>query len=125
MICFYNTLKKQYNARCELIYSDADSLLLEIQNNDVYKDLEDRKYLYDTSDYPNDHLLYSNTQKNVLGKMKDKTAGVPITECVCLRLKMYSIQAEKQNIKKSKGKKKYVLQKEIGPRITKRRFSAK
>ena len=57
--------------------------------------------------------------------MKDKIAGVSITECVCLRLKMYSIQAEKQNIKKSKGKKKYVLQKEIGPRITKRRFSAK
>lgn len=65
MICFYNTLIKQYNARCELVYTDADSLLLEIQNNDVCKDLEDRKYLYDTSDYPNDHLLYSNTQKKM------------------------------------------------------------
>lgn len=39
---FYNTLKKQYNARCELIYTDTDSLLLEIQNDDVYKDMEDK-----------------------------------------------------------------------------------
>ena len=46
--------------------------------------------------------------------MKDKRNGMPITECVCLRPKMYSILTEEKNIKKAKGTKKYVVQKEIG-----------
>ena len=49
---FYNELKKQYGSRCELLYTDTDSLLLEIETDDVYKDIETSKNLYDTSDYP-------------------------------------------------------------------------
>ena len=49
---YYNTLKKQYGAKCELIYTER--LLLEIQTDVVYKDMEDKKYLYDTSDSPKD-----------------------------------------------------------------------
>lgn len=63
--------------------------------------------------FPKDHPLHSSANKEVLGKMKDKTNGTPTAECVCLKPKIYSIQAEKQNIKKSKGPKKYVLKKEI------------
>jgi len=40
---FYNTLKKKYGAKCQLIYTDRDSLLLEIQTDDVYKDKGDNK----------------------------------------------------------------------------------
>ena len=39
---------------------------------------------YDTSDYPKDHFLYSQENKN-------ECAGKPIFETVCLRSKMYSI----------------------------------
>ena len=49
---YYNTLKKQYGAKCELIYTER--LLLEIQTDVVDNDMEDKKYLYDTSDYPKD-----------------------------------------------------------------------
>lgn len=49
---YYNTLKKQYGAKCELIYRER--LLLEIQTDVVYEDMEDKKYLYDTTDYPKD-----------------------------------------------------------------------
>lgn len=49
---YYNTLKRQYGAKCELIYTER--LLLEIQTDVVYKDMEDKKYLYDTSDSPKD-----------------------------------------------------------------------
>ena len=41
------------------------------------------------SDFPKDHPMYSLTNKKVLGKMKDKRNGMPITECVRLRPKMY------------------------------------
>ena len=49
---YYNTLKKQYGAKCELIYTER--LLLEIQTDVVCNDMEDKKYLYDTSHYPKD-----------------------------------------------------------------------
>jgi len=101
---FYNELKKQYGGKCELLYTDTDSLLLEIETGDFYKDMEEKKDLYDTSDYPKEHPLHSNTNKKVLGKMKDKCAGTPIAECVCFSPKMYSIwKADKKNIKKSEG----------------------
>ena len=104
---YYNVLKKEYGSRCELLYTDTDSLLLEIETEDYYKDMERRKHLYDTSDYPKEHPLHSNTNKKVLGKMKDECARIPIAECVCLRPKMYSIlKADEKNIKKAKGVKK-------------------
>jgi len=104
---FYNELKKQYGGKCELLYTDTDSLLLEIETEDFYKDMEEKKDQYDTSDYLKEHPLHSNTNKKVLGKMKDECAGTPIAEVVCLRPKMYSIlRADEKNIKKAKGVKR-------------------
>ena len=75
---FLQRAKKQYGPRCELLYTDTDSLLLEIKKDDVY-----------------------------LGKMKDECAETPIAECVCLRLKMYSIlKADEKKYQKSKECKK-------------------
>jgi len=111
---FYNKLKKQYGPKGEFLYTDTDSLLLEIETDDVYKDIETKKYLYDTTDYPEEHPLYSNANKMVLGKMKDQCAGISIAEFVCLRPKMYSIlKADETNIKKAKGVKKSVVKKPI------------
>ena len=104
---FYNKLKKQYGPKCDLLYTDTDSLLLEIETNDVYKDIETNKNLYDTSDYPKEHQLHSNANKKIFGKMKDECAGTLIAECVCLRPKMYSIlKADQKKYQKSKGCKK-------------------
>jgi len=111
---FYNELKRQYGSRCELSYTDTDSLLQEIETDGVYKDIKTNKNLYDTSDYPKEHPLHSNTNKKVSGKMKDECTGTPIAECVCLRPKMYSIlKADKKNIKKAKSVKKNVVKKQI------------
>ena len=111
---FYNELKKQYGPKCELLNTDTDSLLVEIETDDVYKDIENNKDLYDTSDYQKEHKLYSNINKKVLGKMKDECNGTPIVESVCLRPKMYSIlKADEKNIKKAKGVKKSVVNKKI------------
>ena len=48
--------------------------------DDVYKDIETNKNLYDTSNYPKEHLLYSSANKKVLGK--NGCAGPLIAECV-------------------------------------------
>ena len=64
---------------------------MEIQTEDVYQDMAKHARLYDTSDYPEDHPLYSTVNKKVLGRMKDECAGRAIAEYVSLRPKMYSI----------------------------------
>ena len=89
---FYNELKQQYGSKCELLYTDTDSLRLEIETEDYYKDMERRKHLYDTSNYSKEHPLHSNVNKKVLGKMKDEGAGTPTAEFVGLKPKMYSMK---------------------------------
>ena len=109
---YYNTLKKQYGDRCRLLYTDTDSLLIEIQTEDVYADTAATADLYDTNDYPKDHPLHSATNKKVLGKMKDECAGDPIAENVGLRRKMYSIlRADEKTIRKAKGVKRAIVKK--------------
>ena len=100
---YYNHLKARYGPRCDLIYTDTDSLLLDIQTEDVYKDMKEHFWMYDTRNYPKDHPLYDVRNKKVLGKMKDECGGEPIKEVVALRPKMYSIKKAESNIKKATG----------------------
>ncbi|KAK3734146.1 hypothetical protein QZH41_005662 [Actinostola sp. cb2023] len=67
---YYNHINARYGERCQLLYTDTDSLLLEIETEDVYKDMAEDQDLYDTSDYPKDHTLHSTVNKKILGKMK-------------------------------------------------------
>ena len=111
---YYGQLLVQYEYRCQLLYTDTDSLLLEIETEDVYRDMAKHAGLYDTSDYPREHPLHSVENKKVPGKMTDECAGRPIAEYVGLRPKMYSIlEANGDNIKKAKGVRKYVVKKHI------------
>ena len=110
---YYNELRKQYGASASSS-TPTPTLFLEIQTENAYEDMAKHPELYDTSDYPPDHPLYSNANKKVLGKMKDECAGRPIAEYVGLRPKMYSIlEACGGNIKKAKGVKKNVVEKRI------------
>ena len=59
---YYNELEKQCDQRCELLYTDTDSLLLEIHTEDTYKNMAEDNYLYDASDCPKDHLYVIQTQ---------------------------------------------------------------
>ena len=69
---FYNHLKAKYGQKYERIYTDTDSLILNIQTEDVYKDMKEDSWMYDTSNYPKDHQLYDDRNKKVLDKMKDE-----------------------------------------------------
>ena len=107
-------MKSLYGEHCQLLNIDSDSLLLEIQTEDVYQDMAKHADPIDTSDYPKDHLLHGMENKKVLGKMKDECAGRRIAEYVGLRPKMYSIlEASGKSIKKAKGVKKNTVTKHI------------
>ena len=97
---YYNQLKAQYGKSYQPLYTGTDSLLLEIETEDLYKD--------------QDHPLYSSANKKVLGKLKDECAERAIAEYVGVRPKMYStLEAGGKNTKKAKGVKKNVVRKHI------------
>ena len=109
---YYNNLKKKYSENCTLLYTDTDSLLVDIKTNDVYKDMGGTNNEYDFSDYPKDHPLHNEENKKAIGKFKDECAGTPIAEYIGLRPKLYSVlRTDEQLIKKAKGVKKYVIKK--------------
>ena len=110
----YNFIKRKYDAKAKLLFTDTDSLTYEIEAEDVYKDFWKNKKMFDNSDYPSNHQFFDATNKKVIGKFKDEAAGIPITEFVGLRSKMYSYIKDNNNGgKTAKGIKKNVIKKEI------------
>ena len=129
---YYNNLKVKYGNDCHILATDTDSLILEIQTEDLYKDIMDNRIDYDLSDMKIKEYC-NNDNKKVIGKFKDETNGIPIKEFVGLRSKMYSIlyddiknklsindylkmqndDLKEINKKTCKGTKKYVVKQQI------------
>ena len=86
----YNFIKKNFNA--ELLFTDTDSLVYKINSENVYEEFYRWKDLFDFSNYSKDSKFYENTNKKVIGKMKDEHGGVIIDEFVGSKSKMYSIK---------------------------------
>lgn len=105
----YNYMKPKYNEDAQLLMTDTDSLMYEVQTRDIYEDMHADLDMFDTSDYPKDHKLYSEKNKKFLGKMKDELAGKPIDEFVGLRAKMYSLKHGRVEKKRAKGIKRQVV----------------
>ena len=53
--------------------------------------MQEEADLFDTSEYPPDHFLFSTRNKKVLGKFKGEVHCTPVQEFVGLRPKMYSL----------------------------------
>lgn len=111
---FYERLKSRYGDKARLIYTDTDSLVLSIETDDVYEDMKEDADIYDTSNYPAEHPLFTTVNKKVVGKFKDEMGGIPITEFVALRSKMYAYETLDGSAgKRAKGVKKDVLRRSI------------
>ena len=81
---------KKFNA--ELLFTDTDSLAYEIKSEDVYKEFYKWKDLFDFSNYSKDSIFYDDTNKKVIGIMKDEYGGVIIIEFIGLKAKMYALK---------------------------------
>ena len=90
------TLKKHDN-KSKLLFTDADRLIYEIKTEDVYKEM------CGLSNYSTKSKYYDDSNKFVIGKMKDETGGVK-WRIVGLKLKMYSVLEDDNNEhEKAKG----------------------
>ena len=110
----YNYIKKKYGNRAKLLFTNTDSLTYEIEAEDVYKDFWNDKDMFDNGDYPENSPYHCSTNKKVIGKFKDKACGVPITEFIGLKPKMYSyIKDNERGGKTAKGVRKNVIKNNI------------
>ena len=92
----YNYIKQKYGSEAKLLFTDTDSLTYEIEAKDVYSDFWKDKNRFDNSDYPENSPYFDKTNKKVIGKFKDEAAGIPISEFIGLRSKMYSYKKDNQ-----------------------------
>ena len=73
----------------------------------AYKEFWTDKDMFDNSDYPENSPYYCNTNKKIIGKFKDEACGIPITEFVSLKSKMYSyVKDNEKGGRTAKGIKK-------------------
>ena len=100
----YDYIKNKYGNNSRLLFTDTDSLMYEIKTEDVYEDFGNDKEIFNFSNYSNKSKYYDNSNKLVVGKMQDETAGVAIIEFVGLKSKMYSNLVDgNSEHKKAKG----------------------
>ncbi|KAJ8971981.1 hypothetical protein NQ317_010077 [Molorchus minor] len=103
--------------KCNLLYTDTDSLVYELQCNDAYEEVIGKDInRFDTSDYPKDNLWkIPLVNKKVPGLMKDENNGKLMTHFVGLRSKQYTYKVEggEKCKKKSKSVKSNVVKRKI------------
>ena len=98
----YDYVLKTFNAK--LLFADADSLVCETKDGNVYDQCFKDKRLFDFSGYPKNSAYYDNSSKKVLAKMKDELNGNKIVEFISLKPNMYSlISSDGKEINKAKG----------------------
>ena len=115
----YNYIKPKYESKVNLLYTDTDSLIYEIETDDFYKDISgDVKDRFDTSNYkPHPSGIPIGINNKVLGMFKDEVGGRIMEKFVGLRAKLYSHKIfEGGESKKCKGVKKGVVEESIKPR---------
>ena len=81
----YNFIKRNFDA--ELFFTDTDSVTYEIKSENVYEESFKREDLFDFSNYSKES--FDETDKKVIGKIKDEFSGVIVVDFVGLKLKIY------------------------------------
>ena len=83
----YDYIKNKYGNNSRLLFTDTDSLMYEIKTEDVYEDFSNDKEMFDFSNYSTKSKYYDNSNKLLVGEMKDETADVVIEEFFKLKPK--------------------------------------
>ena len=70
--------------------------------------------MFDNSDYSESSPYYCKANKKIIGKFKDEACGIPITEFIGLKSKMYSyVKDNEKGGRTAKGIKKNVIKNNI------------
>ena len=107
----YDYIKKKYDSKSKLLITNTESLMYELKTEDIYEDFSGNKEMFDFSNYSTKSKYYSknNSNKLVIGKMKDETRGIAIEEIVWLKPKIYSFLVDNSEHKKALNVNKHVV----------------
>ena len=103
-VLMYEFHKNICHNKSKLLLTDTDSLMYEVKTEDVYEDFSSNKEMFHFNNYSNKSKYYDNSNKSVIGEMKDETGVVAIEEFVGVKPKMYSFMVDNNSEhKKAKG----------------------
>ena len=86
---YYDTLQPYFGQEnLQLHYIDTDGVILSMKTKDIIKDLKNLEDIFDFSNLDENHELFSEKNKKVVGKIKiECPRNIWIDEFVCLRSK--------------------------------------
>ena len=85
-------MEKQWKIYEKESVCNTENLTYEIQSEDVFEEFFRHKHLFGFSNYPKDSKFLNETNKKVIGKIKDEFCGLIVDEFVGSKSKMYSIK---------------------------------
>ena len=102
----YDTLQPYFGQEnLQSHYVDTDGMFLSMKTENFLKDLKNLENIFDFSNLDENHELFSNRNKKVIGKFKIETPkNIWIDEFVCLRSKAYSFKCKDIDENKNKIK---------------------
>ena len=96
----YNYIKKKYNNRAKLLFTDTDSLTYEIETVDAYKDFWTDKDMFDNSDYPESTPYYCNANKKIIGNSRTKLVAFRSLNPLVLSLRCILMSKIMKNVER-------------------------
>ena len=102
---YYDKLQPYFGEKnLYLHYMNTDSFILSVNTKDIIKDLKNLEDIFNFSNLDENHELFSNKNKKVIGKFKIETPkNFWIDEFICLRSKMYAFKCGNDSKNKLKG----------------------
>ena len=95
---YYDNLQPYFGQKnLQLHYVDCDSFTSSIKSENIIKDLKNLEDIFDFSNIDENHELYKEKIKKVLGKFKIETPkNVFIDEFIALKSKMYAFKCKNE-----------------------------
>ena len=87
----YKYIGIKYDNSANLLFPHADSLVYEIETDNINDGVYENKNLFDFSDYLEESKLFEPVSKKLIDRMKDELKGKINSKFVGLRLKMSSL----------------------------------
>ena len=100
---YYNYIKSKHGNKSRLLFTDTDSFMYEIKTEDIYETFGCDREMFDFSNYSTKSKYNDNSNKLIIGKMKDETESNAIEELVGLKQKMCSFLVDNNQHKKQKA----------------------
>ena len=113
----YWRMKDQFGPRMEMLFTDTDSIGVELQSQDLCADLRPLMDILDTSSLPPDHELYDPRYARVQGRLKIEYGGYTIQRFAGITSKVYSAElvhpSGEKVIYKAKGVQRSALRRSV------------